>query len=190
MIKKVFLIVFAIICFGFASEEEPTYDQVGFIGEVKLFAGNFAPRGWALCNGQLLAISSNQALFSILGTTYGGDGRTTFALPDLRGRVAMGPGNGPGLTSRTLGQRGGTEYNYQTIAQSPNMSYGIPAFELDFEKVSRLSQGNAAVVTTGSAPNTKIQTERDGGNQSINNVQPYLAVNYIICVNGVFPSRN
>ena len=78
-----------------------------FIGQVMLFAGNFAPRGWAFCEGQLMAISSNAALFSILGTTYGGDGRTTFALPDLRGRVPIGPGTGPGLPTYRLGQRGG-----------------------------------------------------------------------------------
>ena len=78
-----------------------------FIGEIIMFGGNFAPRGWALCNGQLLAISSNPALFSILGTTYGGDGRTTFGLPDLRGRVPMSSGQGPGLTNRPLGQKSG-----------------------------------------------------------------------------------
>lgn len=190
MIKKVCLIVLIIICFGFTTEEEPAYDQVGFIGEVKLFAGNFAPRGWALCNGQLLAINNNQALFSILGTTYGGDGRTTFALPDLRGRVAVSPGTGPGLSTYRLGQRGGSEYHTQTVAESPNMNYPIPAFETEFEKISSLPRGASSVITTGSAPNTKIYTERTGGNQSMNNVQPFLSVNYIICLNGVYPSRS
>lgn len=80
-----------------------------FIAQVVIFGGNFAPRGWAFCDGQLLAISSNTALFSILGTTYGGDGRTTFALPDLRGRAPIGPRSGPGLSSYQLGQRGGVE---------------------------------------------------------------------------------
>ena len=80
-----------------------------FLGEIIMFGGNFAPRGWALCDGQLLAINSNQALFSILGTTYGGDGRTTFGLPDLRGRSAIHPGNGPGLNSRRLGEKFGTQ---------------------------------------------------------------------------------
>ncbi|WP_235833469.1 phage tail protein [Algibacter lectus] len=93
--------------------------QETFLGEVKMFAGNFAPRGWALCQGQLLPISQNDALFSILGTTYGGDGRTTFGLPDLRGRVAMGPGNGPGLTSRKIGQEFGTENQYLSILNMP-----------------------------------------------------------------------
>ncbi|MBO6606873.1 phage tail protein [Psychroserpens sp.] len=190
MIKKVFLIALVIICFGFTTEEEPAYDQVGFIGEVKLFAGNFAPRGWAFCNGQMLPISNHNALFSILGTTYGGDGRTTFALPDLRGRVAVSPGTGPGLSTYQLGQRGGSEYHIQTAAESPSMSYQIPALEVDFEKISRLPRGASSVITTGSAPNTKINTERAGGNQSMNNVQPFLGVNYIICLNGVYPSRS
>ena len=83
----------------------------GMIGEIRMFGGNFAPRSWALCEGQLLPISQNSALFSILGSTYGGDGRTTFGLPDLRGRCALGNGNGPGLTDRRLGQKSGTETN-------------------------------------------------------------------------------
>ena len=90
-----------------------------FIGLIVMFGGNFAPRGWALCDGQLLSISSNSALFSILGTTYGGDGRTTFGLPDLRGRVPMHPGTGPGLSPRTLGQKSGTETVQLTTAQLP-----------------------------------------------------------------------
>ncbi len=190
MIKKVFLIAVVIISFGFTTEEAPAYDQVGFIGEVKLFAGNFAPRGWALCNGQLLPINGNEALFSIIGTLYGGDGRTTFALPDLRGRVAVSPGTGPGLSTYRLGQSGGAEYHTQTIAESPNLNYPIPAFEVDFEKISSLPRGASSVITTGNAPNTKIYTDRAGGNQSMNNIQPFLSVNYIICLNGVFPSRS
>ena len=94
-----------------------------FIGEIVGFAGNYAPRGWALCDGQLLAINSNTALFSILGTTYGGDGRTTFALPDLRGRIPIHAGQGPGLTNRRLGQRFGTELNYMSILQMPNHNH-------------------------------------------------------------------
>jgi microcystin-dependent protein len=91
-----------------------------FIGLICMFGGNFAPRGWAFCDGQLLSIAQNTALFSILGTTYGGDGRTTFALPDLRGRVAMHPGNGPGLSPKSLGQRGGTETNTLNQLQLPS----------------------------------------------------------------------
>ena len=92
-----------------------------FIGEIIMFGGNFAPRGWALCNGQLLSISQNSALFSILGTTYGGDGRTTFGLPDLRGRVSMHPGTGPGLSPRSLGQKGGAETETLTTSNMPSV---------------------------------------------------------------------
>ena len=96
-----------------------------FYGEITLFAGNFAPRNWAFCNGQLLSISSNTALFSLLGTTYGGDGRTVFALPDLRGRAAVGPRVGPGLTRRNLGQRFGVEDVTLTEAQMPAHTHGV-----------------------------------------------------------------
>ena len=101
--------------------------QEAFIGEIRFFGGTFAPRGWALCNGQLLAISSNQALFSLLGTTYGGDGRTTFALPDARGRAMIHAGQGPGLSSRPLGQTGGNETNTLTAAQMPAHSHALNA---------------------------------------------------------------
>jgi len=93
------------------------------IGQIMMFAGNFAPRGWAFCEGQLLAINQYQALFSILGTTYGGDGRTTFGLPDLRGRVPMHPGNGPGLSSKRLGQKGGSETNTLNVSQLPSHNH-------------------------------------------------------------------
>ncbi len=96
-----------------------------FIAEIIMFGGNFAPRGWAFCDGQLLPIAQNQALFSILGTTYGGDGRTTFALPDLRGRTAIHPGTGPGLSNRRLGERGGSETNTLTLPQLPNHTHTI-----------------------------------------------------------------
>jgi microcystin-dependent protein len=96
-----------------------------FIGEIMIFGGNFAPRGWAFCDGQLLPVSQNTALFSLLGTTYGGDGRTTFALPDLRGRVPLHPGTGPGLSSRQLGEKGGTETNVLTIGQMPAHNHTI-----------------------------------------------------------------
>ena len=94
-----------------------------FTAEIRIFAGNFAPRGWAFCNGQLLPISQNTALFSLIGTTYGGDGRTTTALPNLKGRIPMHPGRGPGLTSRRLGQRGGVEMVTLSEAQMPNHNH-------------------------------------------------------------------
>ncbi len=120
--KKTVLITLLVMFISLAS-----FAQEGFIGEVKLFAGNFAPRGWAFCDGQLLAISSNSALFSILGTTYGGDGRTTFGLPDLRGRVPVGPRNGQGMTEVRLGQKFGPfEYGGSDgSAESPTSSRAV-----------------------------------------------------------------
>lgn len=115
--KKAVLITLFVLAASFSS-----YAQEGFLGEVRLFAGNFAPRGWAFCDGQLLSINNNTALFSILGTTYGGDGRTTFALPDLRGRTAVGPRRGPGMTEVMLGQQFGPYSNAGTAgAEAPQM---------------------------------------------------------------------
>lgn len=175
-----------------------------------MFGGNFAPRGWAFCDGQLLAISQNTALFSILGTTYGGDGRTTFALPDLRGRAPIGPRNGPGLSDYRLGQRGGVETVTLNITQIPSHTH---AHEL---KVSS-ADSSQAVPTLGSSvatpgvpagrgitqtygfnnttPDVALNSNslalgNTGGNLSHENRQPYLAVNYIIALVGIFPSRN
>ncbi|MEL6251848.1 MAG: tail fiber protein [Bacteroidota bacterium] len=136
----------------------------GYIGEIRMFGGNFAPRGWALCEGQLLAISSYNALFSILGTTYGGDGRTSFGLPDLRGRTPVGAGAGPGLTNRTLGSKFGTE----------NLSISLKG-------ISRKLSGE---LSRSEGPFNVVQ-----GN-SISNVPPALGMNYIICLTGIYPSRN
>jgi microcystin-dependent protein len=105
-----------------------------FIGEVKWFAGNFAPRGWAFCDGQLLAISSNTALFSILGTMYGGNGITTFALPDARGRTLLHAGNGPGLSPRQIGSKFGTENDTLTVPQMPSHTHGITPHTLTFRR--------------------------------------------------------
>lgn len=179
-----------------------------FIGEIIMFGGNFAPRGWALCDGQLLPISSNTALFSILGTTYGGDGRTTFALPDLRGRVAVHCGNGPGLTPKRLGDKGGTETNTLNVGQLPSHNHSLVASSADgdvfkatgnalakkaFDVVAGqasqkieiyTSSGNMTeVMKSGSISNT-------GNNMAINNIQPFQCVNYIIALQGVFPSRS
>jgi microcystin-dependent protein len=177
---------------------------------LKIFAGNFAPRGWAFCEGQLLAISQNSALFSLLGTIYGGDGRTTFALPDLRGRASFQPGNGPGLSSHNLGAKGGAERNTITNATLPNHSHvgGLHVSNAD-STVSTPEAGNSIgtpgaisgrnfVATNGfvaGAPDvvmsgTEIETAHTGGSQSVNNVQPFLAMNYIICMQGIYPSRN
>ncbi|PLY15511.1 MAG: phage tail protein [Sedimenticola sp.] len=161
-----------------------------FLAEIVMFGSNFAPRSWAFCDGQLLAINSNQALFSLLGTIYGGDGQTTFALPDLRGRVPVGPRQGPGLSNYTLGQKGGTESVTLTANQ-------IPAHRgstLDGDSTDPTGRYPAAPNVAGRPANayradnnTNMGT---GGGQSHTNVQPYLAINFIIALQGVFPSRN
>jgi microcystin-dependent protein len=180
-----------------------------FIGIVKIFGGNFAPKGWAFCEGQLMSIAQNQALFAILGTTYGGDGITTFALPDLRGRVPIHSGSsaGPGLTYHPLGQKAGTETVTLTVPQMP-MHNHIPmvvstdatehtpgvnganamAAPMDTSLNNVLGFNNAN--NTPVVPMTGSVTAAAGGNQPHNNLQPFLAVNYIICLSGVFPSRN
>ena len=174
-----------------------------FLGQIMLFGGNFAPRGWAFCEGQLLPINSNQALFSILGTTYGGDGRTTFGLPDLRGRVAIHPGRGPGLSDKRLGQKGGAEEHTLRANEIPQHDH--PAqFRLGQAMAdSKDGNGKSLSVNTGygtftnQAPdsnkklaNGSVVVGPAGGNQAHNNMQPYLAVNYIIALQGIFPSRS
>lgn len=134
-----------------------------FIGTIIMFAGNFAPRNWAFCDGSLLEIAKNQSLYSILGTTYGGDGRTTFALPDLRGRVPMHPGSGPGLSPRRLGDKAGTEANPQQILGVHTNK------EMSADTVSNM-------VAKGTAG-------------EISNVQPFACVNFIICTMGLYPQR-
>lgn len=186
----------------------------GMIGEIRMFGGNFAPRTWALCDGQLLAISSNTALFSILGTTFGGDGRTTFALPDMRGRTPIHPGNGPGLSDRRLGAKGGTETNTLNVTQIPSHSHSasgkIKANNLTANSSNPENNYPAAAFGRDTTSGTQVQVNsytnshnafmandsvevsvgNTGGNQSVNNMQPWLAVNFIICLQGIFPSRS
>ncbi|MGJ8671617.1 phage tail protein [Rubritalea sp.] len=184
------------------------------IGTVIMFAGTFAPRGWALCQGQLLAISSNTALFSILGTTYGGDGRTTFGLPDLRGRVPMGTGHGPGLTTRVPGQLVGAESVTLTTLEIPSHTHtSLPAathnltLQTSDESEESSPTGHvpgpvsgdsfgpagagtmAANAVTG-AINVTNTNANTGGGQSHTNMQPSLAINFIIAEIGIYPSRN
>lgn len=173
-----------------------------FLGEIKMFAGNFAPRGWALCDGQLLAISQNDALFSLLGTLYGGDGRTTFALPDLRGRAPMHQGSGPGLTPRGLGARGGVERVTLTESQIPTHAHGVANLRAtgnpaDTSDPAGNSLGLAdiyslvtpdAALSAGSA-SADPDTGAAGANQSHSNMPPYLAVYFIIALAGIYPSR-
>lgn len=169
-----------------------------FIGEIRLFGGNFAPKGWALCNGGLLAIAQNQALFAILGTTYGGNGTTTFALPDMRGRFPMAPGQGPGLAPHTLGEVSGTPQVTLISTQMPAHTHPLMA---------SMQEGNAespegaylAAYPPGSTPtpysttpNTAMGNQAvgiSGGSQPVPIQNPYTCVNFIIALEGIFPSR-
>lgn len=169
-----------------------------FIAEIRIFAGNFAPRGWAFCNGQLLPIAQNTALFSLIGTTYGGDGRTTTALPDLMGRSPMHPGGGPGLTNRRLGEKGGVEMVALSEAQMPNHSHAmgaapVPANQDDVGNtviMSRTIGTNSYADPNNLQPIADEALPPEGGSQVHDNMQPYLTINFIIALQGLYPSRN
>ncbi|MEM7220636.1 MAG: tail fiber protein [Pseudomonadota bacterium] len=168
-----------------------------YLGEIQIFAGNFAPRGWAFCDGQLLSISQYEALYSLLGTMYGGDGRSTFALPDLRGRAPRGMGTGPGLSPVTQGERAGAETHTLTAAQMPGHSHGLGPNGADeagdqsspgghnLAQIESGYTGSAADVTVG--PPTTLPA---GSGAAFNIEDPYLGMNYIIALQGVYPSRS
>jgi microcystin-dependent protein len=165
-----------------------------FVAEIRIFAGNFAPRNWAFCNGQLLPIAQHTALFSLIGTTYGGDGRTTTALPDLQGRAPMHPGNGPGLTSRRLGQKGGTTTETLSEAQMPSHDHALNGFNSaqQANPAPDKGLGSAAMYRTGATGTAALANEAlapAGGAGAHNNVQPLLGINFIIALLGTFPSR-
>lgn len=183
-----------------------------FIGQIMLFAGNFAPRNWAFCDGRLLPIAQYSALYSLLGTTYGGDGRTSFGLPDLRGRIPIGTGNGPGLIPRELGAKGGFERVPLTSSQMPSHSHGasltasgcmmcdtgsgsekspkgnsLANSQLDFysEEAPTSEMNESSVKVTGS-----VEIGQTGQNEPHENMQPYQAINYCIALEGIYPSRS
>lgn len=162
-----------------------------FVGEIRMFGLNYAPRGWALCNGQLLAINQNQALFALLGTTYGGNGVTTFALPDLRGRVPVHVGNGI-----VLGQSAGEENHTLTQPEIPVHTHLISGSGATVSEASPAGSIWAASVENpykASAPDTTMNAASmgaAGGSQPHSNMQPYLTINYCIALEGIFPSRN
>lgn len=179
-----------------------------FLGEIRMFAGSFAPRGFAFCQGQLLPISQNDALYALIGTTYGGDGQNTFGLPDLRGRVPINQGQGPGLTTRVLGEKAGTETVQLTTAHLPAHTHAM------YATTAKGSQSVPAVNSMPAQPDGDNQSSTatfyvipganplqpstmaastvavSGGNQPHANIMPVLCVNFIIALEGVFPSRN
>lgn len=172
-----------------------------FIGDIRLFAGDFAPRGWMLCNGAVLSISVYDTLFALIGTTYGGDGQNTFALPDLRGRVPVGQGPGPGLTPRVIGQVYGSENVTLLTQQMPQHSHTLNATTAAATSPQAAGGLFAQAGTDkcyGPPPGTDPQPQTlagnavsvAGGSQPHNNIMPAMAINYIIAVEGIFPSRN
>ena len=169
-----------------------------FIGEIRMFGGNFAPQSWAFCSGQLVAISQNEALFSLLGTTYGGDGQNTFALPDLRGRVPVHRGQGPGLSSYDLGEVGGVETVSLLTEQLPAHNHALVA---STGTASPTSEPGGSVTAAASAPlyveppaalagMSSQAIASAGGTQPHDNVAPFLCVSFIICLEGIYPARN
>jgi microcystin-dependent protein len=165
-----------------------------FLAEIKMFGGNFAPRGYAFCDGQILSIAQNTALFSLLGTTFGGNGQTTFALPDLRGRVPVHVGQGPGLSSVDLGQTGGAETTTLTVNNMPAHNH-LASSSQAAASATRPS-GNVPSAGGGYTASSDGSTlnpafiQNTGGSQPFDTHQPFLGVNFIIALQGIFPSRS
>ena len=180
-----------------------------YLGMIKIFGGNFAPTGWLMCNGQLLSIAQNTALFSLLGTTYGGDGVTTFALPNLQSRTPIGMGQGQGLSYRNQGEVSGTESNTLSIPNMPPHNHQATLSASNADSGQSAATAGASIGTPGtltgrtfsgtlgyntSTPNTilnpaSVTTGVVGQGIPVNNMQPFMAVNYIICTQGLYPSR-
>jgi microcystin-dependent protein len=171
-----------------------------FLAEIRMFAGNFAPNGWALCNGQLISISQNTALFALLGTTYGGDGRVTFGLPDLQGASPMQQGQGPGLSTRSLGETGGVSSVTLLTSEMPAHTHQVNALDAGGDattpnnalwasaQLGRLGT-NAYSAASPSQMMNPLTTAISGGSQPHNNMPPYLGVTFIIALQGIFPQR-
>lgn len=174
-----------------------------FIAQICLFAGNFAPRSWAFCNGQLLSIAQNDALFALIGTIYGGDGQVTFGLPDFRGRIPVGAGQGPGLSNISLGQQAGTYNHTLTINQIPAHTH-TPTIAVGVSSANG-NTGNPAGAVVAQTPanfyapaanateafaGSSVSVSPAGGNQPFDKIMPYLGMNFVIALEGIFPSRN
>ncbi|MEZ4701043.1 MAG: tail fiber protein [Rhodothermales bacterium] len=166
-----------------AASTRPALAQDPFVGEVRLVGFNFCPRGWTEASGQLLPIAQYQALFSLYGTIYGGDGQTTFALPDLRGRAPIHEGQGAGLQTYTMGQRGGAE----SITLTPNE---IPSHAHAFTELSSANGTEEGIVLRSGAGDQQASTTSVGGSQGHENRPPYLVMRYCVALEGIYPSRN
>lgn len=167
-----------------------------FIGQIQIWAGNFAPRGWAFCNGQLLPIAQNTALFSIIGTIYGGDGRTTLGLPNLQDRVPMHKGNGPGLTPRSIGQRSGTTTEPLSVAQVGSHRHNLGGSGDDnnastpIGNVPGFADDDPLYRTAADTAMLPTALAETGGATPHNNLQPVLGLSFVIAITGTFPTRN
>jgi len=170
-----------------------------FVAEIRIFPFNFAPKGWAFCDGQLLPLSQNTALFSLLGTTYGGDGKSNFALPDMQGRAPMHPGQGPGLSLHDLGETGGSETVSLLESEIPSHSHALMASATNSSKPNPIGNSLTRIAANGTpyvaAAGATLSPFADqalapaGGDQPHNNMQPYLTLSFCIALQGVFPPR-
>ena len=168
-----------------------------FVAEIRIFPFNFAPKGWAFCDGQILPLSQNTALFSLLGTTYGGDGKSNFALPDMQGNAPMHPGQGPGLSLHDLGETGGSETVSLLESEIPSHSHALRADILDIADTNvvspnasfALSSGGTLYQAAGGVTMSDNTIAPAGGDQPHNNMQPYLTLNFCIALQGVYPPR-
>lgn len=170
-----------------------------FVAEIRIFPFNFAPKGWAFCDGQILPLSQNTALFSLLGTTYGGDGKSNFALPNMQGNVPMHPGQGPGLSLHDLGETGGSEFVTLLESEIPSHAHALMASSTSSSKPSpagnalaRISSGATPYAAPAGAPLVAFNDNAlapSGGNQPHNNMQPYLTLNFCIALQGIYPPR-
>ena len=168
-----------------------------FVGEIRIAGFNFAPAGWAFCDGSLLPISGNETLFNLIGTTYGGDGQSTFALPDLRGRLPIHQGQGPGLSNRTLNQTGGAESVTLAIGQLPQHTHPLMASSALAADAGPqgdvLAQTRSVDLYLGDVPSAAMAASAvgmQGGSQPHDNLMPYLVLNFIISLFGIFPSQS
>ncbi len=168
-----------------------------FVAEIRIFPFNFAPKGWAFCDGQILPLSQNTALFSLLGTTYGGDGKSNFALPNMQGNAPMHPGQGPGLSLHDLGETGGRDTVTLLESEIPSHSHALRADTADAADTNIPSPTASFALSTGGAlyqtsANTQLAGQAlapAGGDQPHNNMQPYLTLNFCIALQGVYPPR-